>query len=171
MPSKYLTLWRINERVVMMNMCKKRYLSNEKFKIFGVFPDQSIQIESKFYVKHSFSQQEVDNFANLCGDNNPIHIDEKFAATTPFQGTIVHGILVSSLFSTLLGRSIPGAIYVSQNLSFKRPVKVGESITAQLEVTALEPHKRGTMMTCNTVCLKDNGSIAVEGVAKCLIPT
>ena len=79
--------------------------------------------------EHSFSQQDVDSFAELCGDNNPIHLDADFASTTRFKYPIVHGVLVSGLISTLFGRVMSGTIYVKQTLNFKNPVHVdGEEI-------------------------------------------
>ena len=104
-----------------------------------------------------------------------------------FKGTIVHGILVSSLFSGclpypsiqflmyflgLLGRSIHGAIYVSQSLQFRRPVHVGARVQARVEVVKTETKSKGVFLTCSTTCsLPDqNNSIAVTGEATCLVP-
>ena len=93
---------------------------------------------------HVFTQEATNDFALLCGDNNPLHIDPEFANTTMFGGTIVHGIFVSSLFSTLFGRSLHGAIYVSQTLNFKQPVYVGAHVRAQIEVLTIERKREGT---------------------------
>ena len=121
-------------------------------------------------VQHVFTQDAVNTFAGLCGDNNPLHNDPKFAATTMFGGTIVHGIFVSSLFSTLFGRSIHGSVYVSQNLAFKRPVHVGKIVSAHVEVKAVEAKKKGDLLTCSTVVKLEDGSVAVDGEAKVLLP-
>lgn len=68
-----------------------------------------------------------------------------------FGGTIVHGILVSSLFSNLFGRSLPGSIYVSQTLQFRRPVHVGARVTARVEIKEVKPHRtKGHILTCDT---------------------
>jgi acyl dehydratase len=68
-----------------------------------------------------------------------------------FGGTIVHGILVSSLFSNLFGRSLPGSIYVSQTLQFRRPVHVGKRVTARVEVKEVKPHRtKGHILVCDT---------------------
>lgn len=120
---------------------------------------------------HSFSQADVATFANICGDNNPLHLDPTFAANTIFKGTIVHGIFVSSLFSTLFGRCITGSIYVSQNLNFKRPVYVGAKVRARMEVLSIEEKRKGKLLTCSTICyLADTNEVAVEGEAKVLVP-
>jgi 3-hydroxybutyryl-CoA dehydratase len=121
-------------------------------------------------ITHIFSQHVVNQFAGLCGDNNPLHTDPEFAKDTMFKGTIVHGIFVSSLFSTLFGRSISGAVYVSQSLNFKRPVHVGTEVTAIIEVKTIEPKRKGDLVTCSTVCKLSDGSLVIDGEAKVLLP-
>ena len=79
-------------------------------------------------VNHCFNQSSVKTFSDISGDNNPLHIDDEVAKASQFGGTIVHGILVSSLFSTLFGRTIPGSIYINQSMTFRKPVKVGGKI-------------------------------------------
>jgi acyl dehydratase len=87
-----------------------------------------------------------------------------------FKGTIVHGIFVSSLFSTIFGRSIPGSIYVSQNVNFKKPVHVGVEVTVRIEVISIEDKRKGKLMTCSTRCfLSSDGSLAIDGDAKVLL--
>jgi len=136
-------------------------------------------------VTHAFTQDTVNAFADICGDNNPLHIDPSFAVKTQFKGTIVHGILVSSLFSTLFGRAINGSIYVSQTLSFKRPVHVGVPVTARMEIVQVEEKRSGLLITCSTtvvlppVAAGGGGGgggagggevVAVTGEAKVLLP-
>jgi acyl dehydratase len=77
---------------------------------------------------------------------------------------------VSSLFSTIFGRSVAGSIYVSQNLSFKRPVHVGVPVKARIEVLSLEDKRKGMLMTCITTCSLEDGTTAVTGEAKVLLP-
>lgn len=121
-------------------------------------------------VAHSFEQEDVNAFADICGDNNPLHVDPSFAATTLFKGPIVHGILVSSLFSTLFGSTVSGSVYVSQDLQFKRPVFVGSTVTARMEVLSTEDKRKGVLLTCSTQCLQEDGKVAVDGRAKVLVP-
>jgi 3-hydroxybutyryl-CoA dehydratase len=91
----------------------------------------------------------------------------------------VHGILVSSLFSTLFGRSIPGAVYVSQSVRFRRPVHVGAQVLARMQITNIEQRRKGVLLTCATTCSliedKEEGegegklTVAVEGEAQVLL--
>jgi 3-hydroxybutyryl-CoA dehydratase len=151
-----------------------RHLSvfqEKEFHITGNFVNsKEPTIGSYSEVTHNFSQDEVNLFAKMCGDNNPLHNDPEFAKTTMFKGTIVHGIFVSSLFSNLFGRSIPGSIYVSQDLNFKKPVHVGKDVTARMEIIKVEPRRRNMLLTCSTTCRLEDGTIVIEGEAKVLIP-
>ena len=122
-----------------------------------------------------FSQEVVATFAELSGDNNPLHLRSEYAAKTAFGGTIVHGILVSSLFSTLFGRTIHGCVYLNQTLDFKKPVYVGANVLAKVEVTAMKSRKSGLILVCSTnVYVPTKGSdditLAVSGSATVLIP-
>ena len=82
----------------------------------------------------------------------------------------MHGILVSSLFSTLFGRAIHGSIYVSQSLHFKRPVFVGASVRAKMEIVSVDHRAKGSLLTCTTTCCLLDGTLAVVGEAKVLLP-
>jgi 3-hydroxybutyryl-CoA dehydratase len=124
-------------------------------------------------VQHAFSQDAVATFASLCGDNNPIHFDAAAAQryTGVFHDKVVHGLLVSSLFSTLFGRVIHGSIYVRQSLNFKNPVYINDPVVAKMTVVRVDDWKRrGLLVTCSTVCTTSDGLVAIDGEAKVLIP-
>jgi 3-hydroxybutyryl-CoA dehydratase len=139
--------------------------------IVGSLLTNGIKVGSFCEVKHSFGQEDVNTFASICGDNNPIHIDPVYAEGTMFKGTIVHGIFVSSLFSTLFGRSINGAIYVSQSMNFKRPVHVGVPVIAKMSILSIDEKKKGLLLTCSTqIFIAKEGTLAVDGKAEVLVP-
>src|SRR6266699_2461187 len=82
---------------------------------------------------------DVIGFAELTGDRNPIHLSEHFAAKTPFKGRIAHGLYTASLISAVIGTRLPGpgAVYLSQTLTFKAPVKIGDVVEASVQVAEL----------------------------------
>ena len=112
-----------------------------------------------------FSEADVKNFAELSQDFNPIHLDADYAAASPFGQQIVHGMLVSSLFSGLLGKHLPGegTVYLGQNLKFKKPVFIDQEVTATLEVIKVRDDK--PIITLSTSCTNDQGEIVIEGEA------
>lgn len=93
---------------------------------------------------------EIQAFANLSEDHNPVHLDENYARATMFKGRIAHGMLSASLFSALLGERLPGhgCIYLAQNLRFTAPVRIGDTVTATVTVTAIDTAKRRVNLDC-----------------------
>ena len=113
----------------------------------------------------TISEADVMTFATLTGDYNPVHVDADAAAASSFGGRIVHGMLTASLLSTVLAMQLPGpgAIYLSQTLRFLRPVKLGDTVTAQVQVTAIDVATR--RMTLATTIRNERGKMVVEGEA------
>ncbi|MCW8916829.1 MAG: MaoC family dehydratase [Magnetovibrio sp.] len=124
--------------------------------------------------KASFTKEVTDAgiqaFADVSGDSNPVHLDQGFAAEhTPFGGCIAHGMLSASFISTVFGMVLPGpgAIYINQSLKFRAPVKAGDVVTAEVEITDLI-EKRG-FAQFSTRCLVD-GKVVLEGEATLMPP-
>jgi 3-hydroxybutyryl-CoA dehydratase len=115
------------------------------------------------------SAGDLDAFAAVTGDDNPVHLDEAYAAATPFGGRIAHGMLAAGYISAVIGTKLPGpgTIYVSQSLRFRRPVRIGDRVTARAEIVALD--KARARVTLETTCLV-NGKAVVEGEAEVLVP-
>ena len=115
------------------------------------------------------SAADLDAFAAVSGDTNPVHLDAAYAATTTFGGRIAHGMLSAAYISAVLGTKLPGpgAIYLSQSLKFRRPVKIGDPVVARVSVQALD-ERRGHV-TFATACLVD-GKTVVEGEAVIMVP-
>jgi 3-hydroxybutyryl-CoA dehydratase len=108
-------------------------------------------------------------FAEVSGDTNPVHLDEAYAAATPFGGRIAHGMLAAAYISAVLGTKLPGpgAIYLSQSLKFRRPVRIGDAVTARVSVAQLD--ERRAHATLATVCIVDGRNV-VEGEAVVMVP-
>ena len=119
---------------------------------------------------HRFTEAQVQTFADLSLDANPIHLDAAFAEQTAFGKRIVHGMLVSSLFSGILGEQLPGpgTIYLGQTLSFKAPVYLDEEITVNVEVRSVREDK--PIATLSTQVVKADGTLAVDGEAVVKVP-
>ncbi len=112
---------------------------------------------------------DIDAFAAVSGDHNPVHLDEAFAATTQFGGRIAHGMLSASYISALIASELPGpgAIYLSQTLKFLRPVRIGDTVTTRVEITAIDSAK--ARVTLATTCQVDNKTV-LTGEAVILAP-
>lgn len=112
---------------------------------------------------------DIEAFAEVSGDINPVHLDEAYAKTTTFGGRIAHGMLSAAYISAVLGTRLPGpgAIYLSQSLRFRRPVKIGDPVTARVTVKALDAGKAHA--TLETVC-QVNGKTVIDGEAVVMVP-
>ncbi|MFZ1108292.1 MAG: MaoC family dehydratase [Rhodomicrobium sp.] len=119
---------------------------------------------------HTVTAEEIEAFARISGDFNPVHLDDAYAAATPFKQRIAHGILTASYISALFGTRLPGpgCIYVSQTLNFKAPVYIGAEVIATVKITDLLPEKRRAIFSC--VC-KVAGKAVLEGEAVLMVPS
>lgn len=118
--------------------------------IFQQLTYDQISIGDQAELSLTARAETVEAYANLIGDTNPVHLDEEFAAKSLFRRRIAHGMLAAGLASAVLGTRLPGpgAIYLSQELEFKRPVYVGETITAKVQVVEkYDKHKKVKLRT------------------------
>jgi 3-hydroxybutyryl-CoA dehydratase len=115
------------------------------------------------------TEADVIAFAAVSGDANPVHLDAAYAATTPFKQRIAHGMLTASFISALIAGELPGpgAVYISQTLSFRRPVVFGAAVTTTVTVAALDAAKARATLTCQ--CSVD-GKAVLEGEAVIMVP-
>ena len=116
----------------------------------------------------TITDADVVMFAGVSGDTNPVHMNEQFGATTMFKGRIAHGMLSASLLSTVFGTKLPGpgAIYVAQNLRFKAPVRVGDTVVARCTIREIVADKRRVVFDC--ICTVD-GKPVIEGDATLMV--
>jgi 3-hydroxybutyryl-CoA dehydratase len=108
-------------------------------------------------------------FAGISGDVNPVHLNQEFADRTMFRGRIAHGMLTASFISTVIGTKLPGpgCIYISQNLKFKAPVRVGDTVNARVTINSVD-EARGRI-TVETTCTVGN-VVVIAGEAVLLVP-
>jgi acyl dehydratase len=127
--------------------------------------DKTLRVGDKASLSKTFTEEEVFQFAEISTDKNPLHLDKSFGASSIFGERIVHGMLVASLFSGLIGMELPGqgSIYLGQILSFKAPVAIGEEVTATVEIIKIRTDK--PIVTLRTVCVNAKGVVAIEGEA------
>ena len=111
----------------------------------------------------TITEEMINDFAKVSGDFNPIHVDEEFAKNTIFGKRISHGMLVGSFISNVIANKLPGpgTIYLSQNFSFKKPVFIGDKITAIVEV--LEKKEQKPVYKLKTTCVNQDDKIVIEG--------
>jgi 3-oxoacyl-[acyl-carrier protein] reductase len=119
-----------------------------------------------FSIDRAFTEQDVRNFAALSGDYSPLHVDIDYARTTEFGNCVVHGMLLASLFSRLVGMHIPGkhALYLGQDLAFRKPVLVGEPVKASIKVTGKNEGTRSLLLATEIRNAEDK--VVVSGTAK-----
>jgi 3-hydroxybutyryl-CoA dehydratase len=131
------------------------------------FEDLTVGQEAS--ISNTVTADVIAAFAAVSGDRNPVHIDAAYAATTMFKEPIAHGMLSAAYISAVFGMQLPGpgAIYISQTLNFKGPVKIGDEVVTTVKVAELIPEKRRAKFDC--VCTV-NGKPVVQGEAVLMVP-
>ena len=112
----------------------------------------------------TITEADIVLFAAVSGDNNAMHVNEEFASTTRFGGRIAHGFLTASVISAAVANRLPGpgTIYLSQQLNFRVPVRIGQTVHASVSVSAIDPERR--RVTLKTVC-RVGETVVIDGEA------
>ena len=120
--------------------------------------------------ERTITSGDIEAFAAVSGDNNPVHLDEAYAQGTDFKGRIAHGLLTASFISTVIGTRMPGpgAIYLSQTLRFMAPVRIGDTVKTVVRVIHLDPRRRRARLAC--FC-HVGLNLVLEGEANVKVPT
>ncbi len=120
--------------------------------------------------RRTVTETDVELYAGITGDFNPVHMDAVAAASGPFGGRIAHGMLTAGLISAAMANGVPGpgCVYLSQSLAFKLPVRIGDTIVARVEVLEVKPRTRRVRLA--TVCRNQDGAVVLEGEAMVLVP-
>jgi 3-oxoacyl-[acyl-carrier protein] reductase len=127
---------------------------------------REVRVGETYQMERTFTVEDVRAFASLSGDFSPLHVDPVYAASTEFGACLVHGMFLASLFSQLVGMRIPGrhALYLGQDLAFRKPVMVGETVTASAKVNGKNDATRTLFLT--TEIRNADGKLVVSGSAK-----
>jgi 3-hydroxybutyryl-CoA dehydratase len=128
----------------------------------GLTIDQ-LEVGQEAEFTKTVSESDVYGFAGITGDFNPVHVDQVAAESTMFDGRIAHGMLTAAFISTVIGMKLPGpgVIYASQSLRFTAPVRIGDTVTARVEVAELNREKN--RVTLATRCVNQEGEVVAEG--------
>lgn len=115
------------------------------------------------------TETDIVMFAGISGDYNPVHVDKEYASGTRFGQRIAHGLLTTSFLSRLLGMELPGqgCVYLEQSLKFKKPVFIGDTITASVEILDIDHERR--IIQLETICRKQDDTVVLTGEAKMMV--
>lgn len=129
---------------------------------------EDLAVGMKASSERVITEADVALFAGLSGDHNPVHLDESYACGTQFQGRIVHGMFSASLLSAVIANQLPGpgSIYLSQTLTFRAPVRIGDRVDAEVTVIDVEPDSKRVFL--QTVCRVGDRSV-LDGSAMVLM--
>lgn len=130
---------------------------------------EDIRVGMSASCSRTITDGDIKGFASLSGDHNPIHVDDEYAASSRYKKRIAHGLLPASFFSALFGTRLPGqgCVYASQTLEFKRPVYLGDTVTATIRVLEVVSGQKTVIF--ETIC-SVRGKVAITGIARIFIP-
>lgn len=128
-----------------------------------------IEIGQKKEFTEKIDVKKIEDFAELSGDHNPLHMSDEYASKTSFKKRVCHGMLIASFFSKLVGMYIPGkrSLYFSQSLNFQSPGFIGDEIIIRGEV--IDKSQSTKIITLKTVALSQSGKCLVDGIAKVIV--
>jgi 3-hydroxybutyryl-CoA dehydratase len=136
----------------------------------GTICIEDIEMGMMRYVQKTVTDRDIEMFAEVSTDHNPVHLDDAYAQDTIFEGRIAHGMLTAGLVSAVIGEQLPGhgTIYMGQNLKFLAPVRPGDTVRAEVEVIDIDYAKRRVKLDCR--CLVDGKKVLI-GEATVLAPS
>jgi len=139
-------------------------LNSSEGGMVGLTIDQITVGDSATIVK-IISEADINVFADVTGDKNPAHIDQEYASQTFFGGKIAHGMLLASYISAVIGTRLPGpgAIYLNQSLKFLAPARIGDTITAKVEVVSVKLERNRLVL--RTSCTNQSNTLVIDGEA------
>ena len=136
----------------------------------GTICIEDIEIGMVRCLRKTVTDRDISLFAEVSTDHNPVHLDDSYARDTIFQGRVAHGMLTAALISAVIGEQLPGhgAVYLGQSLKFMAPVRPGDTVYAEVKVTAIDHAKR--RVTLETHCAVGD-TVVLKGEALVLAPS
>jgi 3-hydroxybutyryl-CoA dehydratase len=130
----------------------------------------SVHVGDQVTRTQTITDDMVRTFAELTGDTNPVHLDEEYAATTRFGRRIAHGMIAAGLISATLANDLPGpgTVYLGQDLKFRGPVFLDDTVLVKVEVVKVREDK--PIVTLSTVCTNQDGAVVLDGEAVVMVP-
>lgn len=136
----------------------------------GTICIEDLEIGMTRYLQKQITDRDIELFAEVSTDRNPVHLDEGYARETIFEGRVAHGMLTAGLISAVIGEQLPGhgSVYLSQSLRFMAPVRPGDTVIAEVKVTAIDHARR--RVTLETHCAVGD-TVVLKGEALVLAPS
>ena len=136
----------------------------------GTITIEEIEMGMKRHLRKQVTDEDIEMFAQVSTDRNPVHLDDDYARDTIFEGRIAHGMLTAGLISAVIGEQLPGhgTVYMGQTLKFLAPVRPGDRVLAEVEVIGIDHAKRRVQLEC--ICYVDDKPV-LKGEATVLAPS
>lgn len=136
----------------------------------GTIPIEDLEVGMTRSVSKTIGDREIEMFAELSTDHNPVHLDEDYAQDTIFSGRIAHGMLTAGLISAVIGEQLPGhgTVYMKQDLKFLAPVRPGDRVVAEVTVASIDYQKRRVTLDC---ACRVGDTVVLKGEALVLAPS
>ena len=165
-PAKWLDFLRVRDNVVSSRGAEAQRMNA----VVGTIPIEELSVGLSRSLVKTVGAREVELFAEVSEDRNPIHLCDVAARASVFGGRVAHGMLSASLFSAIIGERLPGhgTIYLGQSLRFRAPVRLGCEVTATVTVAAVDPPRRRATLACEA---RVGGTVVITGEAEVLVPS
>ena len=133
---------------------------------------KALSVGDTYTLKKTITNNDVFMFAEVTGDENPLHLDDEYAKTTIFGERIAHGMISAGIISGVIGMYLPGpgTTYLSQDLRFLKPVRIGDTVTVEVQVSEIEAKSRFDIAKIHTICKNENNEVVVDGMATVIPP-
>ena len=136
----------------------------------GTICIEDIEIGMRRYLQKQVTDRDIELFAEVSTDHNPVHLDDAYAMDTIFEGRIAHGLLTASLISAVIGEQLPGhgSVYLGQSLKFIAPVRPGDMVYAEVKVREIDHSRRRVTLDCHCAV---GDQVVLKGEALVLAPS